>query len=90
MLVKLLGFMDLLSAAAVLLLHYDLIIGWRIGLIFVAYLMIKGFIFRTDISSLLDVLCGIYIFVMLFGFTTVVSWVVAVYLFQKAVFSLAA
>jgi hypothetical protein len=88
MVVKFLGVMDLLSAVTVILLHYD-IIGWRIGLIFVAYLIIKGWIFREDINSIMDILCGLYMFVMLFGFTTFISWVVAIYLFQKAVFSLA-
>ena len=87
---KLLGVMDLLSAFAVILLHYDFLIGWRIGLIFVAYLLIKGWMFRQDITSIMDILCGLYMFVMLFGFTTIVSWVVAIYLFQKACFSLAA
>lgn len=88
MVVKLLGAADLLSAVAVVLLHYDLI-GWRIGLIFVAYLIIKGWLFREDLNSVMDMLCGIYMFVMLFGFTTIVSWVIAIYLFQKSVFSIA-
>ena len=87
MFVKLLGIGDLFSAAAVVLLHYDLI-GWRIGFLFVAYLLIKGWFFREDINSLLDILCGVYMFVMLFGFTTIISWVVAIYLLQKAAFSL--
>jgi hypothetical protein len=89
MLVKLMGIMDLLSAVAVIMLHYDFFITWRIGLIFAAYLILKGWLFRSDIASLLDLLCGIYLFIMLLGFTTFLSWVVAVYLFQKAVFSLA-
>ena len=88
MVVKLLGVMDLLSAVAVVLLHYD-ILGWRIGCLFVAYLIIKGWLFREDINSVMDILCGIYMFIMLFGLTTFISWVVALYLFQKAVFSLA-
>jgi hypothetical protein len=88
MVVKLLGIGDLLCAIVVVLLHYDLI-GWRIGFLFVAYLLIKGWLFREDLNSILDILCGIYMFVMLFGLTTIVTWVVAIYLFQKAVFSLA-
>ena len=89
MVVKLLGIGDLLCAIVVVLLHYDLI-GWRIGFLFVCYLLIKGWLFREDLNSILDILCGLYMFVMLFGLTTIVSWVVALYLFQKAVFSLAA
>ena len=82
--VKLLGLADFLSAIVVILLHYD-VIGWRIGLLFAAYLMIKGWLFREDINSLLDMLCGAYMFVMLFGFTTIVTWIIVVYLFQKSV-----
>lgn len=89
MIVKLLGIMDLLAAITVLLLHYNLIIGWRIGFIFVAYLLVKGWLFREDINSVMDILCGLYMFVMLFGFTTIISWVIAIYLFQKSVFTLA-
>jgi hypothetical protein len=88
MVVRLLGIGDLLSAIVVVLLHYDLI-GWRVGLVFVAYLLIKGWLFREDLNSILDIFCGLYMFVMLFGLTTIISWVVAIYLFQKAVFSLA-
>ena len=90
MVVKLMGVMDLMSAVAVIMLHYDFLMTWRIGLIFVAYLLIKGWVFREDINSMMDILCGAYVLVMLFGFATVVSWVVAAYLFQKACFSLAA
>ena len=89
MVVKLLGIADLFAAVAVILLHYGIFIGWRVGLVFAAYLVIKGWLFRQDINSVMDILCGIYLFVMLFGFTTIVSWIVAIYLFQKAVFSLA-
>jgi hypothetical protein len=89
MLIKILGVADLLSAVAVILLHYH-IIGWRLGFLFVAYLIIKGWLFRENIASIMDILCGIYMFVMLFGFTTIISWVVAIYLFQKSVFSIAA
>ncbi len=89
MVVKLFGIADLLSAAVVIMLHYDIFITWRIGLFFVSYLLIKGWIFREDLNSIMDILCGLYIFVMLFGFTTIISWVVAIYLFQKACFSLA-
>jgi len=89
MIVKLMGIMDLLCIAVIIMMHYDFLITWRIGLFFAAYLMLKGFIFRSDIASLIDGLCGIYVFVMLFGLTTFVTWIVAIYLLQKAAFSLA-
>lgn len=89
MLAKLLGFGDLLATIVVLLVHYDFL-GWRWALCFAAYLIIKGWAFRESIMSVADILCGIYLFIMMFGLTTIVSWVVAIYLFQKACFSLAA
>lgn len=89
MFVKMLGVTDLLSAVIVILLHYDFL-GWRWALAVSFYLIAKGWLFRESIISVVDILCGIYVFVMMFGLTTIVSWVVAVYLFQKACFSLAA
>ncbi len=89
MVVKLLGIADLLSALVVVLLHYQ-IIGWKTGLLFATYLVIKGIIFRKDITSLIDILSGAYMIVLSFGFSTFITWVIAIYLFQKACFSLAA
>jgi hypothetical protein len=89
MLAKLLGIGDLLATVVVILAHYH-VIGWKIIFIFSLFLIIKGWLFRESIMSLVDILCGLYIFVMMFGFTTIISWVVAIYLFQKACFSLAA
>lgn len=87
MFVKVLGFADLLSALIVALLHHD-IIGWRIGLIPVIYLAAKGWAFRSDWNSYVDFACAAYIFLMLFGIHTVFAYIVAIYLLQKAVFSL--
>lgn len=89
MVVKLFGVADLLTAIVILLMHYDIFSSWRIGLIFVGYLVIKGLMFRSDFNSIIDIMCGIYMFVMLFGFTSIVTWAVVIYIFQKAIFSLA-
>ncbi|NQU78174.1 hypothetical protein HQ545_00225 [Candidatus Woesearchaeota archaeon] len=88
MVIKLLGAADLLAAIVVILLHYDFLIGWRIGIFFASYLILKGWLLREDINSVMDILCGIYIVILVFGFSTFVSWIIAAYLFQKAVFSL--
>jgi len=89
MVVKIMGIGDLMTATAVVLMHYELI-GWRTGLLFTAYILIKGWMFKGDIGSFLDMLCGAYMFAMLFGLTTFIDWIAAIYLFQKAVFSIAA
>ncbi|MBT5023395.1 hypothetical protein HOK51_10905 [Candidatus Woesearchaeota archaeon] len=85
---KILGFGDLLSALAIVLLHYDFLITWRIGLLFCAYLIIKGYLFLPDVNSVLDILCGVYMFIMLFGITTPLTWIVVIYVGQKSLFSL--
>ena len=85
---KMLGIADLLTVLVIILMHFDILTGWRIGFVFSAYLIIKGALFIIDINSVLDICCGIYLFIMLFGFTTILTWVVVVYLAQKGIWSL--
>jgi hypothetical protein len=89
-LVKGLGILDLLAAATVLMLHYDVAwVGWRAAVFFAAYLFIKGYFFKSSIISLVDVFAGVYIILLAIGAKTILSFVIAFYLFQKSVFSLA-
>ena len=89
MIVKILGTADIIITAILILLHYDLI-GWRIGLTAASYLIIKAIVFKGNITSIIDGVCGVYIIIMCFGLSTIISWIIAIYLLQKAVFSLAA
>ena len=89
MFAKLLGIGDLLTAIVIILLEYDLV-GWRLALFFSLYLIVKGWAFRSSLISVADILCGVYIFIMIFSSITIVSWIITIYLFQKACFSLAA
>lgn len=86
MIVKVLGFFDLLTALVIFLLHQN-IIGWRIALAAFLYLMFKAFVFFGDLASMLDAATAIYIIILLLGFHTPLTYVFIIYLFQKAVFS---
>lgn len=86
MIVKLLGFFDLLTAVVLFLLHQDMI-GWNIALAAFLYLMFKAVVFFGDLASILDAVTGIYIIILLLGFHTPLTYIFIIYLFQKAVFS---
>ncbi len=86
-----LGVMDLLASVITLLLHYEIhLVGWKIGLLCASYLIFKGVFFRTNIISLIDIIAGMYIVILfIFSIKTIASFIIAFYLFQKAVLSLA-
>lgn len=87
---KVLGVCDLLTSFGVLLLHYQTgWVGWKLTLIFSGYLLVKGVVFRSNLISLIDLFAGLYVIVLFFGGKTVLSFVIAFYLFQKAALSLA-
>ncbi|MBW3022817.1 hypothetical protein KY308_01825 [Candidatus Woesearchaeota archaeon] len=88
MIVKLLGFLDLLAAAAVVFVQLG-ILGPHTLYFFCIYLAIKGVMFIKSPSSMLDIGSAIYILLMIFGLKFFFAYIVAIYLFQKAVFSFA-
>lgn len=82
------GVADLIAAAAMILLHFDLISG-RLGLMFAIYLMGKGIAFRTDFASIVDFIVGLYIVGMIvFGLHSVMMWIFSAWLLQKAFLSI--
>ena len=82
----LLALLDLSAVALMLLFHYS-IVPWRVVFPFAMYLILKGVAFR-DVSSVFDMIAGIYIAGMvLFGFHTFLVYLFAAYLVEKAVFS---
>lgn len=87
MIIKLLGFFDLLTALVLFLLHLEFI-GWKIAIIAFIYLMIKAIVFFGDIMSILDAVTGVYIILLLiFGFHIPLTYLFIIYLFFKAIFS---
>ena len=87
MMLKILGILDILSAIWLILLHYDHG-SIRIGLALGIYLIMKGYVFKGNWVSYLDILSGIYLIFSLFTTHWFLSYVFAFYLAQKAVSSL--
>jgi len=87
MLLKILGIFDILAAIWIILLHHG-IGSLRIGFILGLYLILKGYVFRDDWASYLDILTGVYLIFSLFATHWLLSYVFALYLGQKALFSL--
>ena len=81
-----LAILDILSAASILLYHFEIVPG-RLALPLFLHLVSKGVLFR-DIMSFLDMLAGLYgIGMMVFGFNTLLAYVLAIHLIQKGIMS---
>ncbi len=87
--VRALGFMDLLTGIMILLYQYD-VLPTRLFISFILYLLLKGIIFRLDFASFIDITVGVYMIFMIFHPITIMSYIAAIYLFQKSVTSLMA
>lgn len=86
-LVKIMGIMDILSGLTIILFTYDLI-GLKALLAFLVYLIVKGIAFRGDLASIGDFGISIYMIFMIFLPLPLISFIVALYLFQKGIFSI--
>jgi hypothetical protein len=88
MLLKTLGTADMLCAIMILLMHFGA--GhWRITFAVSAYLIIKGICFYKDVQSWADMIIGAYIWMIFFGFATIIDYLPAFYLLQKGALSMA-
>jgi hypothetical protein len=84
MIVKIMSFLDIVTAIMLLLYQYGSI-RTRLFISFIAYLLIKAFMFKGDFASFLDACIAIYMIFMIFFSVPVLSWIAAVYLIQKAI-----
>jgi hypothetical protein len=66
MLIQLMGILDFIAAILILLGHYHLA-SWRVLFIGAAYLGAKGFVFKGDWMSFVDIACAVYFIVLMFG-----------------------
>lgn len=89
MIVKLMGFLDLMTAVMFLLLHYN-IVRPAACIYFLFYLVVKAVAFWGDFASILDGLSAVYMVLMFLGLRYAITFVVVIYLGQKALFSLLA
>lgn len=85
--VKFMGLLDLLTALAFILLHHGFL-GPDIAFYFLIYLGIKMVGFWGDMVSKIDGLCAVYMLLMFLGFQFFLTYIIAIYLGQKALFSL--
>tara|TARA_Y100000034_G_C6909095_1_gene422962 strand:+ start:105 stop:371 length:267 start_codon:yes stop_codon:yes gene_type:complete len=88
MIIKLFGVMDLLAAILLIFLKYA--IGQNIAYIFIIYLIVKGLLFFGDFNSIMDIICGIFMFLAVQRSFTIITWILVVFLLQKSFFSLVA
>ena len=86
MIVQLFGLLDIIAALSVVLLKFDIFI-W-LSLVLGIYLIIKSLIFIKSLASWIDLICGIVIIISYIGFFSILSWIVALWLAQKGLFSL--
>ncbi|MGV8169084.1 MAG: hypothetical protein ACP5N3_03430 [Candidatus Nanoarchaeia archaeon] len=87
--VRVLGVLDFLTGVMILLFNYDLT-PTRLFISFILYLLIKGIIFRMDFAGFIDIVVAVYMIFMIFQPVTIVSFIAAIYLFQKSIMSLMA
>lgn len=87
MFVKILGVLDLLSSVSIILLQFNLLV-WNLAFGFATYMIVKGFIFRDSITSVLDIASGVYMILMFIGLKWWLAYFFAGYLLQKGLFSL--
>jgi hypothetical protein len=87
MIIILFGILDLLASIMLVLTHLN-ILSWQKSIGFAMYLFIKSYMFKGDLMSLVDFLIGVYFIMMILGFRSILVYLFALFLFQKAFFSL--
>jgi len=83
---KLLGFLDLLAAVFLILAQWN--IGLSIASFLAFYTIGKSLLFIGNWASLVDLLAGIYMFLVIYDVHTAFSLIFALWLLQKSFFSL--
>ena len=83
MILRLLSFLDFVTAVVVILAHVWGL-PWIILLYTASYLLIKSAIFYSTWVSWVDAVCGVWIILMGLGLSTSLSWVVVAWLCYKA------
>jgi hypothetical protein len=84
---KLMSLIDLFSAIAVLLVHFG-VFEAKIMTYLIIFLVLKTIGFWGDFASIIDGVCAAYMLLMFTGFTCFISFFVAIWLGQKAIFGL--
>lgn len=86
MIVKIFGAGDLIAALLIFLLHFE-IGNWKTAFIVFAYLAGKGAAYYQDVQSWADIFIGVYVWIIFFGFTTWIDFLLIIYILQKGITS---
>lgn len=86
---KFLGLMDFATFFIMLGAHFNLI-GVKLIVLASMYMFFKSYFFRGDWNSFVDLIVGLYLLLMALGVTSFVTYLFALYLFQKSYVSISA
>ena len=86
MIVKILGIMDVIIAVTFILAQWSF--GYKIGLILAIYVIIKSLFFMPNFASAIDLVGGVYLLLIVFGFHQVFAVIFVIWFLQKGFFSL--
>ncbi|MBS3141205.1 hypothetical protein J4405_03615 [Candidatus Woesearchaeota archaeon] len=86
MILKLMGLIDLLAGIGLVLLKYDMF--QTVVLVLGLLVLIKAVMFFGSVISFIDIACFLVIILASFGIFNFISWIAAIWLFQKGFFSL--
>lgn len=84
MIIKLLSVLDIATAVIILIYQYGNL-KTKLLISFIAYLIIKAYMFRGDFASFIDLCIAIYMIIMIFYTAPILTWIAAIYLIQKSI-----
>lgn len=85
MIVRLLGFMDLLAGITLFFMKFQ--IAESLGLVLGLFLLAKALAFITDVVSVMDLLAAIALLFASQGHYSFITWIFVLWLLQKGFFS---
>jgi len=83
---KLFGALDLITAVFLVLAQWD--IGLGIAGLLAAYIILKSLLFFGDWASFVDLLSGVYMFLVIYDIHSAFALIFVFWLLQKGFFSL--
>lgn len=88
MLIWIFNFLDAIVVLALLGGHFGFLEGLLIPCF--VYLVVKGIIFINDPFSILDLIIAVYLIILIFGISTFLTYIFALYMLYKIILSLKA
>lgn len=80
-----LGLLDLAAGIVLLLAKFSLF--FKLGIFLGIFLIVKGLIFIKSISSIIDIISGIVLLLLVYGYGVPFYWLFSLWLIQKGFFS---